>query len=375
MILSYMGMDWHEWHRAYEDPASPLAQRLVLVQQCIREALDASPPGRLRIISMCAGQARDVAGVLDHARAADIRGTVVELDPDLAADARDGLPETIEVVVADAGLADMYEHSVPAQVVLVCGVFGNISDDDIRHTIDCLPMLCARGAHVVWTRHRRAPDATKWIRRYFAEHGFEECAFAAPDNEFVSVGMHRFTGEPQPFRPHVRLFSFDPDPHNVTCPTCGFSYQMMRSEILPWLRHNIEAFVDTFEHVDDVRARPAAGVWSPLEYACHVRDVLQIQRERIVQAQHEDEPTFAPMRREERAVEDRYNEQDPAVVVAQLREAGAELVSALEHLDETGWQRRGVYNFPEPQLRTVEWIAIHTTHEVLHHRIDIGTRA
>lgn len=370
-----MGIDWHEWHRAYDDPASPLAQRLALVQRCTRDALDAAPAGRLRVISMCAGQARDLAGVLDHPRAADLRGTVVELDPDLAADARERLPGTIEVVVGDAGLGDMYESMVPADVVLVCGVFGNISDDDIRHVVDCLPMFCTHGAYVVWTRHRRAPDATEWIRKYFAERGFEEISFDAPENEFVAVGMHRYTGDPQPFRPHVRLFSFNPDPHNELCPDCGFSYQMMRSEILPWLRHDIEAFVDTFEAVNNPRARPSADVWSPLEYACHVRDVLRIQRDRVIQALGEHDPHFAPMRREERVVEDRYNEQDPAVVVAELREAAAAFISLLESLDERGWQRQGVYNFPEPRLRTVEWIAIHTTHEVLHHRVDIGTRA
>jgi hypothetical protein len=368
-------MDWHEWHRAYDDPESPLGQRLVLVQGCIRAALDALPPGRIRVASMCAGQARDLAGIVDHPRADDLRGAVVELDPDLAAAARDSLPPTIDVVVGDAGLADMYELAVPADVMLVCGVFGNISDDDIRYTIDCLPMLCARGAYVLWTRHRRKPDATEWIRAYFAAHGFEEHTFAAPENEFVGVGMQRFTGEPQPFRPHVRLFTFNADPHNELCPECGFSYQMMRSEILPWLRHDIDAFVETFQARDDVRARPAPDVWSPLEYACHVRDVLRIQHDRIVQALKEDEPTFTPMRREERAVEERYNEQDPVLVITELRDASTALASLLESLDEDGWQRRGVYNYPEPQLRTVEWIAIHTTHEVLHHRVDIGTRA
>src|SRR3954471_17065712 len=127
-----MGINWHEWHRAYDHPESPLSLRLRIVQQLIREAFDATPAGRIRIVSMCAGQARDLAGVLaDHPRAGDVRGRVVELDPDLAAGARERLPETVEVVVGDAGLAAMYEDAVPADVVLVCGVFGNVSDTDI----------------------------------------------------------------------------------------------------------------------------------------------------------------------------------------------------------------------------------------------------
>ena len=106
-----------------------------------------------------------------------------------------------------------------------------------------------------------------------------------------------------------------------------------------------------------------------------MRDVLQVQRDRIVQAQHEDEPHFAPMRRDERVVEKRYNEQEPDLVATELLAAADALAGTLETLDDAGWSRRGVYNYPEPQLRTVEWIAIHTVHELLHHRVDIGTLA
>ena len=47
------------------------------------------------------------------------------------------------------------------------------------------------------------------------------------------------------------------------------------------------------------------------------------------------------------------------------------LATLLERLDDDGWSRTGLYNYPEPALRTVEWIAIHTIHELLHHRGDI----
>ena len=55
---------WQDWHRAYDDPDSPLARRLAIVQQCIADALDAAPPGPVRVISMCAGEGRDLLGVL-----------------------------------------------------------------------------------------------------------------------------------------------------------------------------------------------------------------------------------------------------------------------------------------------------------------------
>ena len=81
------------------------------------------------------------------------------------------------------------------------------------------------------------------------------------------------------------------------------------------------------------------------------------------------------MGRDERVVNDRYNEQDPAVVRAEVLAAAETLASFLDALDDAGWRRTGIYNYPEPEPRTVEWIGIHTVHELLHHRGDIGTLA
>jgi hypothetical protein len=43
-----------------------------------------------------------------------------------------------------------------------------------------------------------------------------------------------------------------------------------------------------------LRTRPEEGVWSALEYACHVRDVFLVQRDRLYTALVEDTPTFTP---------------------------------------------------------------------------------
>jgi hypothetical protein len=74
-------MDWHEWHDAYDSPDSYLGRRLALVQERIRLALDDAPPGPLTAISICAGQGRDLIGVLaDRPRRHDVRARLVELD-------------------------------------------------------------------------------------------------------------------------------------------------------------------------------------------------------------------------------------------------------------------------------------------------------
>ncbi len=199
-------IDWAAWHDAYEDPDNPLARRLKAVQAQIRAALDAAPPGPLRVVSVCAGQGTDLLGVLaDHPRAGDVSGRLVELDPrNTAAIAA---PPGIEVVTGDASRVGAYAGAVPADLVLICGVLGRISDHDLASTIRALPQLCATGGTVIWTRHRKPPDRTPKVRRLLAREGFEELAFDAPAGEVFTVGSHRHTGAPQPLQPEARLFS------------------------------------------------------------------------------------------------------------------------------------------------------------------------
>ena len=372
-----MQRDWSEWHRAYDLPGSPLAQRLIAVQEAIAGALTAAPPGPIRVVSMCAGEGRDLLGVLeDHPRAGDVTGRLVELDPDLAAIARSNAPAGIDVLVGDAGSASSYAGAVPADLVLICGVFGNITNDDLANTVRSLPMLCAPGAIAIWTRHRRPPDLTPSILQWFVDAGLEPVAFSSPAEFVFSVGTQRFVGTPRALQPDARLFEFvGYDTLSESCAACGFVYAQTRTELLAWLQSDIDAFVARFQGVDGARARvrPEPDTWSALEYACHVRDVLRVMVERIELAQVEFEPTFTPMRRDERVVEDRYNEQDPAVVAGEIKEAGGALVAVLRSLDDEGWARRGAYSYPQPALRDITWITANTVHELYHHRRDLAS--
>ncbi len=207
--------DWYEWHAPYADPSSALSDRLRLVQRRIVGALDAAPPGRIRVVSACAGQGHDLVGALDgHPRRGDVSARLVELDPRNVAVARElaaaaGLDD-VEVVEGDAAVTDAYAGAVPADLVLMCGVFGNVSDADLQRCVRLLPQLCAPGATVVWTRHRENPDITPTLRDWFADAGFTEIGYDhGPDGTRYGVGAHRFAGQPAPLRPGLRLFTFD----------------------------------------------------------------------------------------------------------------------------------------------------------------------
>jgi hypothetical protein len=207
--------DWRDWHREYDDPGSDLARRRRSVQTSIERFLDTRDDEALRVVSACAGDGRDLVEVLARRDDAPrVRAALLlELDEVLAAAARDlavehGLDQ-VDVRRSDAGRTDSYADAVPADLVLMCGVFGNITDDDLRRTVAVLPRLCAPGATVVWTRGRfRSGDLTPQIRGWFAEQGFEEVSFDAPDDTTYRVGAHRLVREPEPLGAAETFFTF-----------------------------------------------------------------------------------------------------------------------------------------------------------------------
>jgi hypothetical protein len=205
--------DWHEWHQPYGDPGSPLSRRLRLVQQHISGWLDERPESALRVVSICAGQGDDLLGVLAQRPDAErVRAGLIEYDPRNVAAARATIAAAglvgVTAIHADAGDFAAYRDLVPADLVLLAGVLGNITDGDVRATIDAMPRLCAPRATVIWTRTRRAPDLTPAVRGRFAEAGFTEQAFHAPPGVRFAVGVHRFHGYPEQPPLDGRIFTF-----------------------------------------------------------------------------------------------------------------------------------------------------------------------
>jgi DinB superfamily len=85
----------------------------------------------------------------------------------------------------------------------------------------------------------------------------------------------------------------------------------------------------------------------------------------------EDRPQYEPMGRDERVERDRYNEQSPETVAAEITAAADGLADYLDGLDDVGWERQGIYNYPTREARTVTWMADHTLHELVHHLRDM----
>ena len=205
--------DYVAWHDAYGVPGSPLRRRLEVVIGLLGDVLDRAPTGPCRFVSLCAGQGDDVLSVAAaHERGHDLVGRLVELDPSNAAVAADRVAELgradMEVVVADAGSTDAYQGAVPADLVVACGIFGNVATEDIERTVRGFPSLCDAGAWVIWTRHPREPGVLDGIERWFGESGFEREALVIEDDGHWAVGLHHLVADPAPFTAGRRLFTF-----------------------------------------------------------------------------------------------------------------------------------------------------------------------
>jgi hypothetical protein len=158
------------------------------------------------------------------------------------------------------------------------------------------------------------------------------------------------------------------------CEECGFDYDL--AEALTAGPAIIDGVAELAALLSsgraDLRTRRLWDTWSPLEYGCHVRDVLLVQRERVLAARRVDRPMFDAMGRDERVEHDGYAEQDPVRVVRQLTEAAYLYANDLFRLAPEDWDRRSaMYNYPTRRERTLRWMAMHTLHEVRHHLLDV----
>ena len=113
-------------------------------------------------------------------------------------------------------------------------------------------------------------------------------------------------------------------------------------------------------------------MWSPLEYACHVRDVFRLYDERLRLMLAETDPLFPNWDQDETAVAQRYAEQDPAGVASQLATAAETLASHFDEVREEQWQRRGRRS--DGARFTVASFARYFIHDPVHHLYDVTGR-
>lgn len=157
-----------------------------------------------------------------------------------------------------------------------------------------------------------------------------------------------------------------------TCPECGFDTRSFPKEQIPAiLRENAVRWQAVLSGPGaDLRRRPRPDRWSPLEYACHVRDVCRIYTERLNLMLSRDDPTFPNWDQDATAVADRYAEQDPTTVAEELTGAAQRLAAGFEALTPDQWRRPGGRS--DGARFTVETFGRYFLHDPVHHLHDVA---
>ncbi|ALG84009.1 DinB family protein [Gordonia phthalatica] len=159
----------------------------------------------------------------------------------------------------------------------------------------------------------------------------------------------------------------------LRCSECGFDpAEFRRAEIC----ERILATVDGWREVlarPDVTHRPNADTWSPLEYACHVRDVNAVMTERLEMMLQTQPVNFADWDQNSAEAEAGYNAQDPETVADQLEAAAKGFAELYRVVGDDDWARQGMRSNGSPF--TVETLGIYAVHDLEHHRVDVGLPA
>jgi hypothetical protein len=170
--------------------------------------------------------------------------------------------------------------------------------------------------------------------------------------------------------------TIEPDTKNWTwvltqrCPECGFDGRAVdHHDVSRLVRANAASWPAVLARADVARrARPDR--WSDLEYACHVRDVFRLFRERLELMLVDDDAHFTNWDQDATAIEERYDLQDPTVVAHELVDAGEALAERFAAVAGDQWSRTGVRS--DGAVFTVETFARYLAHDPIHHLWDVG---
>jgi hypothetical protein len=154
------------------------------------------------------------------------------------------------------------------------------------------------------------------------------------------------------------------------CPDCGFDASAFpREQVGAMVRANADEWQQVLAR-DDVRRRPDPATWSALEYACHVRDVFRIYDQRLALMLTVDDALFPNWDQDATAVEDRYEEQDPTEVAAELADAAEHVAERFDGVAGEQWDRTGRRS--DGATFTVESFGRYFVHDWVHHAWDVS---
>jgi len=154
---------------------------------------------------------------------------------------------------------------------------------------------------------------------------------------------------------------------------CSFAWDvidgtMISSRILT-AAQSLAELIESSGHRSATRCSPE--LWSPLEYACHVRDVLLNLRDRLIVALNEDNPLPKGLYGTPRIEQGLYRGDRVDEVGKEVRMAASLFVRTWDRIPLDQRHRTMVYGYPTVANRSLTWVAAQALHEVEHHLADI----
>lgn len=154
------------------------------------------------------------------------------------------------------------------------------------------------------------------------------------------------------------------------CQECGFDASgLAPSDLVEQIRRLTAPWQQVLAG-SDVRRRPAPTTWSPLEYGCHVSEVLEVFAGRFRLVRTEDTPTLPNWDQDAAAVRGEYSAQDPDQVAQEIPGRLEALVSELARFDVDDWPR--ATRRSDGAEFTALSLARYLVHDLAHHLHDVG---
>jgi hypothetical protein len=154
------------------------------------------------------------------------------------------------------------------------------------------------------------------------------------------------------------------------CPECGFDAGAVRGQDVPGIVQEVIARFGRRLADADASTRPQPQVWSPAEYACHIRDVCTVFDQRLHAMLAEHDPLFENWDQDAAAIRGRYSEDDPAAVADQLAAEAAAVSAAYASVVGPQWDRPGRRS--NGSTFTIETLALYHLHDAEHHLHDVS---
>jgi hypothetical protein len=190
-------------------------QRLRVVKVHLAECLNDAAQGPLRLVSLCAGDGRDVIDVLQsNRRRNDVGAWLVELNGQSIADGAlhmkaSGLEKLVNFIHADATDYLTYQTLVPCDIILLCGVWGHVPVNERALLVRALASFSKPGGSLIWTRGiSRGMDRLNEIQSQFANSSWERVRLSFTPNDKWAISTHRYCGPSLELPASGRIFNF-----------------------------------------------------------------------------------------------------------------------------------------------------------------------